>query len=358
MKLLINDKEIVQFLYTLIDHRNVCNGIIHDQTELADAICWINERKDNPKFKDKIKVKITQAVTKDTQNYKNKIISTIERRKKIYYETIRKNLDFFINVLGEENIFRAYQNSNKTNFVKSAGLHIDPGSIMVRRSHYNNFTENCILRNTVGNEQLLITKIDNNYPFWFIDSGYTNFIESNKKWHRIVKNHIHSNQMFEAPVDRLCNFKTFPQQWRTEGNKILIVEPGSFAANIFHIDLKSWKYKIEEELRTYTDKKIVFREKSPKKIREPLYKHLLDEDYYCVISINSNAATEAIWAGIPAITLDKHITNSVTKGSISDINNLYRGSLANWLSVLSYNQFTYEEIINGTAVSLIKKYYV
>ena len=357
MKLLINDKEISQFLYTLIDHRDACNGIIHDQTELAEAILWIDARKDNPKFKDKIKIKITQAVTKDAENYKNKIVSTIEQRKKFYYEVIRKNLDFFIKTLGVDEVLEAYKNSKTDNFVKSVGLQLDPAATLIRRNSYSNFQDDCLLRNTTGNEQFLVSKIDNKLPFWFIDSGYTNFLEPNKKWHRLVKNHLHFEKQFNAPVDRLGMFKSFPQQWRTGGDKILVIEPGEFAASIFHIDITAWKIQIEQELKKYTDKKIVFREKAPKKKRSPLYKHLLDEDYYCVVSINSNAATEAIWAGVPAITLDKHITNSVTRSQISDINNLYKGSLAEWLAMLSYSQFTYEELIDGTAASLVKKYH-
>jgi hypothetical protein len=357
MKLLINDKEISQFLYTLIDHHDACNGIIHDQTELAEAILWIDARKDNPKFKDKIKIKITQAVTKDAENYKNKIVSTIEQRKKFYYEVIRKNLDFFIKTLGVDEVLEAYKNSKTDNFVKSVGLQLDPAATLIRRNSYSNFQDDCLLRNTTGNEQFLVSKIDNKLPFWFIDSGYTNFLEPNKKWHRLVKNHLHFEKQFNAPVDRLGMFKSFPQQWRTGGDKILVIEPGEFAASIFHIDITAWKLLIEQELKKYTDKKIVFREKAPKKKRSPLYKHLLDEDYYCVVSINSNAATEAIWAGVPAITLDKHITNSVTRSQISDINNLYKGSLAEWLAMLSYSQFTYKELIDGTAASLVKKYH-
>jgi hypothetical protein len=62
---------------------------------------------------------------------------------------------------------------------------------MMRRRDFKTAEEDCLLRNTVGNEQILVTKIDNNLPFWFIDSGYTNFIEPNKKWHRLLRNHLH-----------------------------------------------------------------------------------------------------------------------------------------------------------------------
>ena len=110
-------------------------------------------------------------------------------------------------------------------------------------------------------------------------------------------------------------------------------------------------------MRKYTDKKILFREKAPKRERTNLYQELSNDDYYCVVSINSNAATEAIWQGVPVITLDKHVTNPVSVKNLSDVNNLYRGQLGSWLCMLSYSQFTYEELVDGTAIKILKQYY-
>lgn len=363
MKLLLNDKEIIYFLMSLIDHAEACSHIQMEQPETAAAIGWVLEKKEKygeinlDKFRTKIKDKIRTGVRRDLTAYVDKIKLTLENRQNYYFQHLHRHIDKVINMLGEDRIIELYKNSKKQNFVKSVGFSIDRSATMVRRKHFTNFHEDCLLRNTVGNENLLISKIDNQYPFWFIDSGYTNFLENKKVWHRLVRNHLHDGIMLNAPVDRLGIFKTFPQQWRTDGDKILIIEPGSFAAAIFKVDLKTWKYEVEAELRKYTDKKIVFREKAPKKTRTKLYKELCDDDYYCVVNINSNAATEAIWAGVPAITLDRHITNPVTRNSLSEINNLYRGDLANWLCTLSYSQFTREELMNGTAVRIVRKYH-
>jgi len=210
-----------------------------------------------------------------------------------------------------------------------------------------------------GNEEMLLNKMDNNLPFWFIDTGYTNFLNGKKKtWHRLTRNHLHQVNVFDAPVDRLGMFEFFPQQWRTPGEKILVIEPGQFSAKTFNVDISKWRYNIEKEIRQYSDKPIVFREKIPKKRRSSLFKELQDEDYYCLININSNAAIEGIWSGIPVITLHKHISNPVSRDKISDINNLYRPHLANWLCMLSYSQFTQEEIMNGTAINIVRKFYV
>jgi hypothetical protein len=365
MKLLLNDKEIANFLYSLIDHSDAYKTVTLADPYQSEVVLWWLSKKDDAKFikniekhKNKLKERIIKTVRDDLKTYVEQIEENLKKRKKFYNDRLYKHLNFFVDQLGEQKILDLYKNSQKNYFIKSVGLSIDPSAVLIRREHFHNFNEDCVLRNTVGNDDLLVTKVDNHLPFWFIDSGYTNFLESNKKWHRLTRNHLHSNKLFDAPVDRLGIFKTFPQQWRTGGDRILIIEPGEFAAKIFHIDVNTWRYEVEKELRNYTDKKIIFREKTNKKKRKPLYQHLCDEDYYCTISINSNSATESIWAGVPAITLDTHISNPVTRNKLSDINNLYKGNLANWLAVLSYSQFTYDELINGTAISIIKKYHV
>lgn len=361
MKLLINDKEIIEYLASLVTLENVANDIVLPETRTAEIVGWICMLKEDPKKlkkrMPKIKDKIRWAVQDDLGEYVGQVKEAIKKKREIHGNVIRKKLEYVIEQLGEETLLKNYAKSKIENYVKSIGLAIDPTADLIRRKKFNSVDEDCVLRNTVGNETLLVNKIDNSKPFWFIDSGYTNFLENNKKWHRLVRNHLHYSRNFSAPVDRLGMFKTFPQPWRTGGEKILVIEPGLFAASIFHVDIKQWKYNVEKELRNYTDKKIVFREKAPKKTRSPLYEHLCKGDYYCVININSNAATEAIWAGVPVITLDRHITNPVARNKLSDINNLYRGSLAEWMTMLSYSQFTFEELMNGSALKIIREYH-
>ena len=358
MKLLLENKEIGQFLSSLVDHKSACEEIEYTEENTAEMIPWILERKDNEKFRDKVYTRINQAVKKDTEIYYDKIKDLIKTRTKFYNLHLTKNLDQIINKLGEDNVFEAYRKSLETDFVKGVGLSLNSDAQFIRRKNYTNYSEDCLFRNMDGNEEMLLTKMNNNLPFWFIDTGYTNFLNGKRKdWHRLTRNNLHHYKTFEAPVDRLGIFEKFPQQWRHSGEKILVIEPGPFSAKTFNVDIAQWKNSVEVELRKYTDKPIVFREKYNKKVRTNLYKHLCDEDYYCVININSNAAVEAIWAGIPVITLGTHITNSVSKNQLSDINNLYRPHLSTWLCMLSYCQFTYEELINGTAAEIAKKYY-
>jgi hypothetical protein len=362
LKLLLNNKEIVHYLQTLINYKEkvIERGFETINHVFLDLyVSGLTQKMlKKPQNRKKLKDGIRKSITKDLRLWFDNINTTLDEFKSKDFELLHTHIEQSIERLGEDTILENYKKSSKTNFVKSTGLNIDPDAEFIRRKNFNDYDADCLIRNTVGNEDLLIQKIDNQYPFWFIDSGYTNFLEPNKKWHRLVRNHLHYGNYFDAPVDRLGNFKEFPRQWREDGETILVIEPGPFAAGIFHVDLKTWKYEIEKELRKFTDKKIKFREKAPKKERTPLFKELLEEDYYCLININSNAATEAIWAGVPAITLDKHITNFVSRNKISDINNLYKGSLGNWLAMLSYSQFTYEELITGKAYEIFLKYHV
>lgn len=363
MKLLLNDKEIANYLSSLIDVRDAVSSVELKNIHLEPIIDWILEKKGRegglniPKFKLKFKEKLYIANRKDLEIYVREVNEVINLYRKNYYTNINKHTDYFLNKLGEQTVIDLYKESKVVGFIKSVGLNLDPNGELVRRQHFNNVQEDCLLRNTVGNENIIVDKIDNNFPFWFIDSGYTNFIEPNKKWHRLTRNHLHFNSPFVAPVDRLKNFTNFPRPWRTDGKKILIVEPGPFAAGIMHVDAKSWTEQVINELKKYTDRPVEVRSKINKKTRTSLYQTLLNGDYYCTISINSNSAVESIWAGIPAITLDKHVSNSVTRNSLSQINNLYYGPLGDWLAWLSYCQFTYDELVDGTALNIIRKYH-
>jgi hypothetical protein len=365
MKLLVNDKEIARFLIQLVNVHDSCKNIELNESNsshLANTIAWVVETRDKPKFnldkqRDKIKQKISQAIRKDLKEWTSQINQQIVNHKQYYYTNIYQHLEIFIDKLGKDKIFEFYRNYPNQDFIKTVGLHIDSSAEMIRRNDFTNIAEDCLLRNTVGNENIIVDKIDQDLPFWFIDSGYTNFIEPNKKWHRLTRNHLHFNSPFIAPADRLKNFTTFPQPWRKDGKKILIVEPGPFAASIMHVDAKSWTEQIINELKKYTDRPIEVRSKINKKTRTSLYQTLLDGDYYCTVSINSNSAIESIWAGIPAITLDKHVSNSVTRNSLEQINDLYYGPLGDWLAWLSYCQFTYDELMDGTALNIIREYH-
>jgi hypothetical protein len=368
MKLILNDRELLDFLYDYyttnmksyefpkIDF-TLLNSYRIEMKDTAHKIRCEHNFYAESEYK-KIKKKCFNYAEADLVNWLNTIREIIDKRKYAYRTFLKKNLHSVIDKIGKQRVYDIYRYHKKSNFVKTLGLKIDKKAEFIRRQEYNNLSEPCLIRNTNPSDNIILDKLSGNLPFYFLDSGYTNFIETNKKWHRIVINDLHYSKFFEAPSTRLDSFKMFPRPWRTGGHIILIIEPGPFQAKMFNVDIKKWKYDVVKEIRKYSDKQVYFRPKIDKKKRKPLFFQLMGDDYYCIININSNAAIEAIWAGVPAITLANHISNLVTVNKIEKINELAKPNLAPWLSMLSYSQFTKEEIYSGFALKVVKRYHV
>jgi len=220
-----------------------------------------------------------------------------------------------------------------------------------------------LIRNIKNNELEISTRINQHIGFWFIDSGYTNFLSSNRKtWHRLVHNHIHQQLTdIKFPKDRLNTIPVMPHPWRNNGSKILVIENSDSHYQMFNTTREAWKVNIIRQLTRLTDRPIEFRPKDTnRKTRTSVHDHLTANinEYYCVITDCSAAAVESIWAGIPVITLNRHITSPVARTSLKDINDLYYGPLDDWLCALSYSQFTQQELEDGTAFKIVEKYHV
>jgi hypothetical protein len=150
-----------------------------------------------------------------------------------------------------------------------------------------------------------------------------------------------------------------PAPWRDNGDSILVIENSKYHYQMFGTTLEEWREKMRIELQKYSERAVIFRPKDlNRKTRDNLYEHLQNSNYYCVVTDASCSAIEAVWAGIPIITLNQHISTPVARTSLADIDNLYRGPIGDWLCALSYSQFTKKEMYNGTALKLINKYHV
>lgn len=378
MKFLVNNKEYSEFLaheYHLAE--------IKKQVQVTEP-AWKKSSKLTKEIDHMLNpglvpgLKLTPATIKDRQAIARLIESTVQEdlskwqsqqmhsvstlgkhQSRNFFKYINKNFDRFTPE-EQQYIFKKYAKSGYKTITKLVGNSWHNSKYIPRDTVDCYSEEKIFIRNTVNNEELLKTRMDNNLPFLFMDSGYTNFLESGKVWHRLCNNHIHTNQ-FSGKFNskRMDIFKCLPKPWREEGNDIIIVEPSAIQCKLFDIDVEHWRYWIQSRIEQYLNqpKRIVFREKVDKKIRQSFYQHLLNENVYCVINYNSNAAVEAIWAGVPVITLGKHITNMVSADSIEKINQLARPDLEVWLKRLSYSQYTLDEIERGVAKEILERHF-
>jgi hypothetical protein len=224
-----------------------------------------------------------------------------------------------------------------------------------------NWKQSFLIRNIINNEDVIKRCLDDNKDFWFVDSGYTNFLYQKQKiWHRLLHNQIHHSGLEQKfPEDRIDLLPSLPRKWRRKGGKILVVESSDSHYAMKGISADIWREQVRTALNGVTDRPVDFRSKEiSRKTRRTVYDLLSQtNEYYCVISDSSAAAVEAIWTGTPVITLGRHITNPVSRDSISELNNLYRGDIDSWLAMLSYSQFTFEELCNGTALSIVQEFH-
>ena len=200
---------------------------------------------------------------------------------------------------------------------------------------------------------------DSGRTFYYIDNGYFGNLRT-KVWFRIIKNHVHDiRPIIERPGDRLklCEYnlkKFYP------GKKILIAPPSVKSFALWHIDQEQWVADTIAEIKKHTDRPIVVREKRPRadRLREDTMEEALADDIHCLVTYNSVAAVEAVMQGKPAITLGPNAAGVVCSNSLSEIENpripTYDERDA-WLRHLSYCQFTFTEMSNGTAWRILNE---
>jgi hypothetical protein len=302
--------------------------------------------------------KVNYLLEKDLYTFRNTVNQTYKDVVKEFKHTELEKIQQ--SGYTDQEIIAKYLNDTSMSFAKTIAPQLTSELNWILDESQADWTQPFFIRNVINNESLLRRCLDEKLNFWFVDTGYTNFLSEKKKlWHRLIKNHIHHDgEMREYPDDRLHLLSNFPEKWRRKGSTILVIEssPGHYLMR--GTTLEAWRESIEQGIRAETDRPIEFRHKNTdRKTRQSVYELLKEsKEYYCVVSDSSAAAVEALWTGTPVVTLEQHITNPVSRQRLDQLHNLYRGDLDAWFRMLSYSQFTFEELCDGTAVSIVKEY--
>ena len=198
---------------------------------------------------------------------------------------------------------------------------------------------------------------NNNLPFYYIDSGY--FGNQKKKlWHRVTYNELQNTKPIKQQnVERLEI--QMQAQWKdiynpiTSGRKILICPPSKKVMSFFNQPgPEEWTSNIIKQLTQLTDRPIQVRLKPSRTDRQTVnsIRHTLEDDVHCLITYNSIAATEALIAGKPAITLGPNAAQNICETDIKNIENPKvptKDEMFAFLTHLSYCQFTISEMKEG-----------
>ena len=223
------------------------------------------------------------------------------------------------------------------------------------------FREDPILIRSMGKRKLIQWCWENNHVFYYMDSGYVGNYKSNqnpsgwKLWHRIVKNDVQHNEIIDRPDDRWRKLNYTIENKKT-GNHILLVTPSEKPCKFYGINRNTWVQETINQIKKYTDRPIIVRDKSPRpqRIRNTIFDDL--KNCHALVTYQSIAAVESVLYGVPAFTLaptaadpvcDKDLSLIETP-TIQDKDKIYK-----WACHLAYGQFHIEEFKNGIAYRIL-----
>jgi hypothetical protein len=146
----------------------------------------------------------------------------------------------------------------------------------------------------------------------------------------------------------------------TPGSKILVAPPSEKSFSLWDINQQQWIDETVAGIKQHTDRPIEIRLKRTRddRMRENTMEEALDDDVHCLVTYNSVAACEAIMLGKPAITLGPNAAGVLSSHTLAEIENLKiptEDEREAWLRHLSYSQFTFTEMSDGTAWRILNE---
>lgn len=218
--------------------------------------------------------------------------------------------------------------------------------------------------------KIMASCLEEGRDFYYIDTGYLGNLGKRKDYHRVVKNNVQHLTPIAVPDDRFnrlekhmpSNTPLFFKGWRKGGNAILVVTPSEKPCKYYGITRDEWLHNTLTTLKQHTDRPIIIRDKPPRRDRvgdNSIYKQMIDEKVFALVTYNSIAATEAVSFGVPAFANAPNAANSVSSNDFTKIETPYypdREQVLKWLHWLAYCQYDTNELQNGTAYKIQKDY--
>src|SRR6056300_1202516 len=151
---------------------------------------------------------------------------------------------------------------------------------------------------------------------------------------------------------RLQHKETFRLKNIPRGGHILIIPPTDYVCRYYKIGSpENWIKQTKEKVRQWSDKEFIVR---PKTVDRPLEEDL--QNAHCVVTYQSTVGITAMLKGVPVICDEVSMCKPVSINYIEIEYKRDEDLVNKWIDSLLANQFTMEEIQNGTAKRIVDKY--
>jgi len=220
------------------------------------------------------------------------------------------------------------------------------------------------------NQQGIRDCMEKGEEWWYVDTGYLTeqitryplpkINNYDKTYFRIVKGNLHT---IRGRVNTPQRLEYLRQQginaefkgWNTGETKHIIIAPSSptVTYHINGITQEQWIEEVKTELRKYTQRKIIVRNK-PRPGNQWWGTDIKDQLKNChaLVTNLSLSAFDAIMNQVPVFCHKQNICSFVSSRDLKHIERPFRPgrkTIEEWLKMVADNQFTIEEMRNGTA---------
>ena len=185
-------------------------------------------------------------------------------------------------------------------------------------------------------------------PYWFIDNGYWKpGGQSGNGYYRLTYRGL-SPVLLTDPEPRLAPDL---KPWRCNGRHILVAMPGEYHGRAHGIDVVKWSANIGHKLREHTNRPVRVRRKGQ------TGSALADDlrDCWALVTHSSNAAVDAVIAGVPVFVDAGAASAPVGNTDLSLIERPAMPERGAWLASLACQHFSLDEMRDGTAYRLLWK---
>jgi hypothetical protein len=158
-------------------------------------------------------------------------------------------------------------------------------------------------------------------------------------------------------------YNIWSNKWRKNGDDILIATPSKESFVFYDYKLDEWLETTIQTIKKHSDRKIIIRDKKDKGDRignDNIYNQFMSGNFFTLVTASSIAATEAIGYGIPVFSTEPHVSSALCSNDLSMIETPYypiRNKVKRFFEWMAYCQYTKDEIIDGTAYSMVEELY-
>lgn len=166
------------------------------------------------------------------------------------------------------------------------------------------------------------------------------------RWHL---NAYQMQKIRDVPADRWLSLQTDVWPWFKHGKHIVVAKP-SPTYQKFH-GIEGWTERTLAELKRFTDRPIVIRDKEMQVSGRKLHEDL--KGAHCLVTHGSNAAVEAVIMGCPVFVHEDSAASLVGMTDLIAVNSPIYPDRQPWLNSLAHSQFCESELVDGTLWRLL-----